>query len=1310
MAKRTVALELVFNITGDGIKGLQSLAQQIKLLKEQQINLSVNNAGTTIDDTALRSEIPRIESLLSALKQDASELSSSLKIKEDTLDSLRKTSTYFEQVQNDTAKLANTNTVSDFSEAAKTDVKRLNEEIANLKQQLSSIGDNKETIKVSFITDGSALDEIEVYRQKTSALKKELREKIKLNIESGGSAAGSDIDKLTTDISEYNVAIKEAQQRQKSFEKELQLSDAPKGSLVALRLEYIKLTTQIARLTEQERNSQFGQSLIKNAAKVKSSINSIEQSIGNFTGNVGNYASAFNRVGVAANRFAGFFGVSLGADLFRTQIDEAIQASKEADESQARLQATFRGTKAELDNLSKTFEDLETITGISDEAISDVSSQLLAMGRNVTEVNEILPIAADLAKTYNVSLDVAATALSKSLDGNVKQLRQFVPEVTNLSKESLAAGKALDIVKQRVGGAAEGIFNASKDVNTFKVELGRIQEEAGDFLRKTLPALGSALFTALFETGRRALVGFQQLFLKAQLKIAEGARAIASFFGNTSLVEQYDKAIALGQKKINENLKKENKNTLGIFDIFNKTYESKLKSLSDVSNKSNLEPDTNLEKKLKTKEKTVEQHIKLLQEQANRIKEIQGSITGLSIGQIDDSFFKQVVEEQQKQADLFEKNVQRQKELEAAINARLVNEGKLREGQNTSLATLLAERLELISDADKQELALINKEKETIAAATNDSIETIINARKEQYSKAEKEIRSILDGISITIAEAALTDANIKIDDLTTGFDKQKNAINDFYDEQLLLLERKQAEGEVSEKQYYTKQAALDIEQKTKLLEAQKKHNRDYQNLINERILAERVLIETKEIRDTQSLEDAYSEKLSIIKKEETAIQQTIAALQKKVDTEQLTDTESQVQQASLDKLKQLQREELALTQKLQSDKLDITKKATDAINKVVESGEKNITEAQKTESEKRKEIDKEEIKKKIKNREDYEKIVEQINEAALQVAEAATNALFDIQKQAIEDETAIKNAAIENEYAKKIEAAQGNAELIKALEAEKQAKIAEIEKKAAERRRDIAISEAIIQGALAVIKALPNYILAAAIGITTAIQIATMRATKFEKGGIVEFVSRKTKRSTSAKQGNHVSDISPFSDGSTRIFQAKGKTHAQGGIQLVAADGTRIEVEDDELLMVINARNSRAIQVAQQLNNAEPTRIPFSEFMNYPDNNPNRKPFRHGFEMLEVVRWYNETSTSIRKEVPYMGSMNIQKEKEIIQREIIDKELVAAGITPKATKQMAKEIGAIIGNVVKENMAETIRLHEVWRMRLQRAHDKFKK
>jgi hypothetical protein len=215
------------------------------------------------------------------------------------------------------------------------------------------------------------------------------------------------------------------------------------------------------------------------------------------------------------------------------------------------------------------------------------------------------------------------------------------------------------------------------------------------------------------------------------------------------------------------------------------------------------------------------------------------------------------------------------------------------------------------------------------------------------------------------------------------------------------------------------------------------------------------------------------------------------------------------------------------------------------------------LKEAGATETEEYKRIadEKKQIEKNLAK--DEVDIERQKREAKFAIAQTLGEALVAIERNRLDEQTNSALTAVEAEYKAKIQAAEGNSALQTRLQQELEDKKAKIEKQAAERRKILAIKEALIQGALAVIKALPNIFSAAAAGVAAAAQVAIISSQKFARGGFARF----------------------------GFFG--GRPHSAGGTKGYFDDGTAIEVERDEAFAVVNKRNAPMLRLLSRINAA---------------------------------------------------------------------------------------------------------------------------
>lgn len=120
----------------------------------------------------------------------------------------------------------------------------------------------------------------------------------------------------------------------------------------------------------------------------------------------------------------------------------------------------------------------------------------------------------------------------------------------------------------------------------------------------------------------------------------------------------------------------------------------------------------------------------------------------------------------------------------------------------------------------------------------------------------------------------------------------------------------------------------------------------------------------------------------------------------------------------------------------------------------------------------------------------------------AATIAESLASSFFKIQADQLQQETEANLKALNDEFEQRRKLAGDDKVALARLDDEFERKKATIERQAAERRKKAAISEAIIAGALAVVKSLPNVFAAIAAGVAAAAQIAIISNQKFDKGG----------------------------------------------------------------------------------------------------------------------------------------------------------------------------------------------------------------
>ena len=354
------------------------------------------------------------------------------------------------------------------------------------------------------------LFEIEVENVGATQRINALREEIKrLNKEIKGINEGSDdYKRLTGEIANAQIEIKDLREQQKQLNRDFQAAKFPKDSLQGLRIEYAKLVDQIKILSAAERESDFGKSLIKNASGVKSQIDSIEQSLGRFTGNVGNYRSAFGSLAqiVSGGLIGG--GIALTINSLTNSFTKGLSALQDYGQGLSRLSAITGVTGSALDDLEKRAQGLTTIK-IGDSEIVNTAQQIFEAFTLVGSARPELLQDADALELVTKQAIILSKASGDDLDASVKAITSSLAQFQLGAKDSaevinlLAAGSKVGKVEipgltdsiTRLGPTAKNSnVSLAETVSIFETmaDRGLEGERAAVSLRNVLVKLASA--------------------------------------------------------------------------------------------------------------------------------------------------------------------------------------------------------------------------------------------------------------------------------------------------------------------------------------------------------------------------------------------------------------------------------------------------------------------------------------------------------------------------------------------------------------------------------------------------------------------------------------------------------------------------------------------------------------------------------------------------------------------------------------------------------------------------------------------------
>lgn len=266
---------------------------------------------------------------------------------------------------------------------------------------------------------------------------------------------------LTGELAKTRRSLNDLVAEQKQLNREFQALKVPKDSLAGLRLEYGRLSAALANLTAEERKSKFGQAIIRDAARVKKEIDGIEQSIGRFTGNVGNYRSALNGIGSA------FAALGIGAS-----IGEIVNANARISDSIADVAKTAGITTDEAQKLADTLEFRDTRTSLADQL-------------QIAQIGGQLGVAREQLLGFTESVDVLNVSLGDQF-GGVEEITRVIAGLRNVltdfrtddvSADVLKLGNALNFLEAQGAATAPTIAEFVSRISGSAIPLGVTTEE-----------------------------------------------------------------------------------------------------------------------------------------------------------------------------------------------------------------------------------------------------------------------------------------------------------------------------------------------------------------------------------------------------------------------------------------------------------------------------------------------------------------------------------------------------------------------------------------------------------------------------------------------------------------------------------------------------------------------------------------------------------------------------------------------------------------------------------------------------------------
>ena len=326
------------------------------------------------------------------------------------------------------------------------------------------------------------------------------------------------------------------------------------------------------KITSDTKDAESG--LDKVSKKINEFSKNNQQSLGGvqrFNNAIKGAVKSFSSIGVAA-------GAAVGAiKKINDVVSETTNLYKEQIKAERQLETAAKNNpyldETSVDQLKDFASAMQKVSNVGDEELIPMMAELAAAGRTQDEIQSIMSAALDVSASGMMSLDSAVSALNKTFSGTAGQLGNQIAGLKDLTKEELAAGKAVDIVADKFKGMAAATVDTAAQLKNMK---GDFKEAIGEF---TLPSsdLWNRFWTGFYEKGTEIINKFND------------------YLDRTIIGQGIAEKLVDGMKQI----KDQRQQTLYLEDNIHDLSEAQLKSLTsylDNLKKRSKEQDRLLEK------------------------------------------------------------------------------------------------------------------------------------------------------------------------------------------------------------------------------------------------------------------------------------------------------------------------------------------------------------------------------------------------------------------------------------------------------------------------------------------------------------------------------------------------------------------------------------------------------------------------------------------------------------------------------------------------------------------------------------------
>lgn len=509
----------------DDIKKMKSLKEEIQQVKKElgSINVKVELDIKRDMEAKLKSLTSQYDALVKKVSEAEGKVIASTQRINQAAEKIIKAQ---EQLAKATGAQPQTGNASSGANAASA-----NAETASVQAQAKAYDELADEIDAVMGTRTQNIRRMIEEQNAIRIINEELKRMQKLN--QSGVYSQSEIkrmEQLNASLLQHKTALSELRQ---SLNNSFKLDNAAATSMNALSQSLARMRMTYRELTEEERNSPFGQELLASIQQADAKIKQLDASIGNHQRNVGNYASGWNGLNMSIQQIGRELpSLAMGWNTFFLAISNNLpiltDEIKRAKDEYNALKAAGQQATPVWKQVVSSLLSWQTALTVGITLLTLYGSEIIDWVSGLFKAQKQLDLGKESVKAFNdamlkggksaqqevTTLNLLYNAtqnVSKGMNERlaaVEKLQQQYPSYfANFSKEDILAGKAADSyvrLAQSITASAKAqaaresivkqqsiVLENEQKINDAYIKRSQIEEEMARFREKEKKAQSS---------------------------------------------------------------------------------------------------------------------------------------------------------------------------------------------------------------------------------------------------------------------------------------------------------------------------------------------------------------------------------------------------------------------------------------------------------------------------------------------------------------------------------------------------------------------------------------------------------------------------------------------------------------------------------------------------------------------------------------------------------------------------------------------------------------------------------------------------